>query len=298
MVQIRMTDQQLIYFSTIVELGSFSEAAMELNISQSSISKQIMQLEDELGIQLFDRSSRKARLSSAGEYLYQDILSALVQINHIRETAAMLSASGQKRLSLLALPVIGHFNFYIPIQLFENAHSEFHVELEELEEPDMYRRINLGDYDAAITYYNPNQPVKNARFYPLVEDELILVCHKDHELSSQPFITPSMLNDMPVLSMQKYTCISQLYDLYFRKHNSYPHVMFRGRPNTILVGAEAGQGPALLTRIHTDILRVNNVSLIPFSPSLKGILGIIVNEQSHQEPLLRELVSFLLDYKK
>ena len=43
-----MTETQLEYFTRIVELGSFSEAALELDISQSSISKQIMQLEDEL----------------------------------------------------------------------------------------------------------------------------------------------------------------------------------------------------------------------------------------------------------
>ena len=288
-----MTDLQLTYFTTIVELGSFSEAAMELNISQSSISKQIMQLEDELGIKLFDRSSRKARLSTAGEHLYQDVLAALVQINHIKDTASRLARSGRRHLSLLALPVIGHYNFYIPIQLFEASHNNYQIDLEEVEEPDMYRRINLGDYDAAITYFNPNQPIKNARFYPLVEDEMLLVCHKDHPLSKEPVIKPEMLDDMPVLSMQKYTCASQLYELYFRKHNTYPHVIFRGRPNTILVGAEANQGPALLTKVHTDTLRINNVRLIPFSPSLKGILGIIVNEQGKNESVIRELVSVL-----
>ena len=288
-----MTDTQLIYFSTIIELGSFSEAAMELNISQSSISKQIMQLEDELVLKLFDRSFRKARLTTAGEYLYQDVMSAIIQINHIKDTAKMLSLSDRIHLSLLAIPVIGHYNFYIPMQLFEERHKEYTIDLEELEEPEMYRRINLGDYDAAITYFNPAQPIKNARFYPLVEDEMILVCHKDYPLSKEPCITPAMLDDQPVLAMQKYTCVAQFYDLYFRKHNSYPHVIFRGRPSTILVGAQAQRGPALLTRVHTETQRIANVSLIPFSPSLKGILGCIVNEQSKHPEVLKELIATL-----
>lgn len=290
-----MTDTQLIYFTTIVELGSFSEAALELDISQSSVSKQIMQLEDELGVKLFDRSYRKARLTAAGEYLYQDVLSALAQINHIKETARQLKQSGSRMLSILALPVIGHYNFYIPIQLFESSHIDIRIELEEMEEPEMYRRINAGDYDAAITYYNPYQPVKNARFYPLVEDEMLLVVHNGHPLSRNSHITPQMLDDLPVLAMQKYTCTNQLYELYFRKYHSYPHVIFRGRPNTILVGAEAGQGPALLSRIHTETLRINNVKLLPFQPMLKGILGIIVNEQGHNQTTVRELVSVLTE---
>ena len=293
-----MTDAQLIYFTTIVELGSFSETALELNISQSSISKQIIQLEDELGVKLFDRSTRKVRLSDSGERLYQDALSALVQINHLKDTARSIALSGKSQITILALPVIGHYNFYVPIQIFENQHTNISIRLEELEEPEMYRRIHLGDYDAAITYLNPAQPVKNARFVPLAEDEMLLVCHKDHPLSQNKYITPDLLDDMPVQAMQKYTCVAQFYDLYFRKHNSYPHVIFRGRPSTILVGAEAQRGPALLTRVHTETQRISNVSLIPFSPSLKGILGCIVNEQSKHQEALQELIATLSQNEK
>jgi len=292
-----MNEIQLRYFTVIVELGSFSEAALELNISQSAVSKQIMQLEDELGVKLFDRSTRKVHLSKGGERLYPDALSVLVQIDHLKEEARNLAMSGKVQLSVLALPVIGHYNFYIPIELFENEHPSVSIQLEELEEPEMYRRINLGDYDAAITYLNPTQAVKNARFIPLVEDEMLLVCHNDHPFSKEPFITPDMLDDVPVQAMQKYTCANQLYEMYFRKHHSYPHVIFRGRPGTILAGAEAGRGPALLTRIHTETLRIRNVSLIPFKPSLKGILGIIINEQGKNEATIKELTAVLSQMK-
>ena len=288
-----MNDTQLLYFTMIAELGSFSEAALELDISQSSISKQIMNLEDELGVKLFDRSSRKVQLSTAGEYLYPDALNALTQLKHLKETAGQLSVNRRKTFSLLTLPVIGHYNFYIPIQLFESKYRDYSIELEELEEPDMYRRIILGDYDAAITYFNPNQNIRNASFYPLMDDEMILVCRNDHPLCSYSKITPDLLNDTPVLAMQKYTCINQLYDLYFKKHRSNPRIIFRGRPSTILAGSEAGRGPALLTIIHTETLKTNNVSMIPFDPPLKGILGIIVNEHSKHQDILPELISTL-----
>jgi LysR family transcriptional regulator, transcription activator of glutamate synthase operon len=61
--------KQVEYFLTIVDTGSFSTAADELYISQSSLSKQIMSLEKELGFQLFDRSKRKIVLTPAGEAL-------------------------------------------------------------------------------------------------------------------------------------------------------------------------------------------------------------------------------------
>ena len=276
-----------------MELGSFSEAALSLDISQSSVSKQIMQLEEELGVRLFDRSFRKASLTPAGEHLYQDALMALQQITHMKDVAKELSCEGKQHLSLLALPVIGHFNFYIPIQLFEASHRDLEIELEEVEEPEMYRRMNAGDYDAAITYYNPDHPVSHARFYPLVEDEMVLVCHNSDPLSKRERVTPEQLDDVRVLAMQKYTCIHQFYELYFRKHHSNPHVVFRGRPESILVGAEAGRAPALLTRIHTETMKISNVSLIPFDPPLKSIFGIIINEQSEHGAILPDLLSLL-----
>lgn len=288
-----MNDVQLLYFTTIAELGSFSEAALTLNISQSSISKQVMQLEDELDIELFNRSTRKVKLSPGGEILYHDANQILKDIKQMKKNARELSGKGKYSITFLALPVIGHYNFYVPIQLFENEHADVSIELEELEEPEMIRKINSGDFDAAITYYNPNALIRNAKFYPLVDDEMVLVCHKDDEFGNAEYVTPEMLNGKRVLSMQKYTCISQLYDFYFAKYNSNPNIIFRGRPETIIVGAEAHRGPALLTRIHTETTRINNTKLIPFSPSLKGILGIIVNNNCRHQELIMELVNSL-----
>lgn len=289
-----MTEIQLEYFTSIVELGSFSEAALELDISQSSISKQIMQLEDELQVALFDRSFRKARLSSAGELLYQDAVEVLKSIKKMKDNAHALSSSGKKKITILALPVIGHYNFYIPVSLFESKHSDLEIEINEIEEPEMYRKMDRGDYDAVITYFNPRRSVRNGRFFPLADDEMILVCSKTDPLSQQDVITPNDLDGKNVLSMQKYTCISQLYELYFQKHNTSPKISFRGRPETIMVGAEAGRAPALLTRIHTQTQRISGCSMIPFSPSLKGILGIIINQRSPNREILEELAKILV----
>ena len=62
-----MEIRQVEYFLSIVKTGSFSEAADEHFISQSSLSKNIIALEKELGVSLFDRSKRKVFLTDAGE---------------------------------------------------------------------------------------------------------------------------------------------------------------------------------------------------------------------------------------
>ena len=61
-----MTFEQLTYFIAVVENDTYFDAAYQVNISQSSLSKQIMKLENELDMALFDRSSRSATLTEAG----------------------------------------------------------------------------------------------------------------------------------------------------------------------------------------------------------------------------------------
>lgn len=65
-----MNSKQLFYFVSVAETGSFTAAAQKLGLSQPPLSKQIMLLEEELGVMLLKRGSRKAELTEEGTYLY------------------------------------------------------------------------------------------------------------------------------------------------------------------------------------------------------------------------------------
>lgn len=75
--------RQMRYFVSVVENNSFIEAAEQEFISQSAISQQIQSLETELGTELFIRQHRKFRLTSAGEYFYQESRQILSRIDRI-----------------------------------------------------------------------------------------------------------------------------------------------------------------------------------------------------------------------
>lgn len=76
----QMNSRHLYYFTVIAETGSFTAAAKKLGLSQPPLSKQIMMLEEDLGVRLLNRGARKAELTEAGAYLYsraRDILSMM-----------------------------------------------------------------------------------------------------------------------------------------------------------------------------------------------------------------------------
>ena len=287
-----MTDTQLKYFITIVEEGSFMEASLKLDISQSSVSKTIMQLEDELGIKLFDRSYRRARLTSAGAVLFEESQKTLAEMERFKTLAVQLKDPQKEKVRILALPLIGHIGFYDLIQKFEKEHVNIDIEIAEVEEPELFLALKKNEYDAALTYFDPDEQAPNAKFYPLFKDEFIVVCKENDPLAKKKAIEPGDLNGRAVLSMHKHTIISRMYELYFYKHGIKPDIIFRGRPESILSGAISGRAPALLTSKHIGLMHIAGVRMIPFNPGIRGVFGIIINEKGKNAGALRGFTEY------
>ena len=289
-----MTEDQLLYFTSIVECGSYSEAALDLNISQSTISKQIAQLENELNVKLFDRSTRKASLTQEGEALYPEAAALLTQIKAVKSHAAALSLGGRRKIDIIALPFVGNLNFYVPIFTFEDSHLNCEVHLYEMEDNELYKKIAAKDFDIAICYFDPEQMTNNIRFYPIIENEMVAAVHKSNPLSQEKVLTPQMLDKAAVMGTQDFTTLNKVYELYFKKFNVTPHVFFRSRPQTLLGAAAAKKSIALLDRLHANMFRTPaDIALIPFSPSLKCAVGIAVDEEKADDPIIQELIETL-----
>lgn len=289
-----MTEDQLLYFTSIVEYGSYSEAALELNISQSTVSKQIAQLENELQVKLFDRSTRKASLTPEGESLYPEAAALLTQMRSFKDHALLLKRGGIRRIDIIALPFVGNLNYYTPIFAFEDQHPDCDVHLFEVEDNELFRRIAAQEYDIAICYHDPDRLGSSVRFFPLIENELVAAVPADHPLAKEKKLKPEMLDQVPVLSTQEFNTLNKTYERYFKRHKKSPRVIFRSRPQTLLGAAAAKKSIALTDRLHADMFPVpEGIVLIPFSPAVKCAVGIAVEEENAPDPLLRELIRSL-----
>jgi DNA-binding transcriptional LysR family regulator len=80
-----MINQPLRYFSAIARHGSIREAAEELHIAQSALSRQIQKLEEDFGVPLFQRHARGVKLTSAGEIFLRHAQTNLRQIERVRD---------------------------------------------------------------------------------------------------------------------------------------------------------------------------------------------------------------------
>lgn len=117
--------RQLEYFCKIADMGSFNEAARRLNISQPPLSYQIRQLEQELNVRLFERTSRGVVLTEAGRVLYER---ATRLLDYAQSTSQEVAATGRKQILRLGitsstvttiLPYISAFTRAYPDVMFE-----------------------------------------------------------------------------------------------------------------------------------------------------------------------------------
>lgn len=139
-----MLFRQMKYFVSIVDCGSFTEAAEQCYISQSAISQQVATLEDELGVKLFERSGRKFKLTPAGEYLYGKSKSVLAMVESVCAETKRLGSDSELKLN------IGYMSGYYGYELqeavieFSRIYPEVVVTIFKGSHEALYRAIRDG----------------------------------------------------------------------------------------------------------------------------------------------------------
>lgn len=114
-------------FEVAGRLQSFSNAAVELNVTQGAVSRQIRLLEDELGIKLFERMTRRIVLTDAGRKYLADVQAAMAQIEY--STASLLTGGSRKKLVISVLPSIGSYWLMPRLAHFTERHPDIETRI-------------------------------------------------------------------------------------------------------------------------------------------------------------------------
>jgi DNA-binding transcriptional LysR family regulator len=116
-------------FRRVVELESFSRAADALNLSNAAVSKNVQELEKELGTQLIHRTTRRLNLTEAGRLYFQRVSSILDELERVEETVSDLSVKPQGLLCVTAPMSLGLTHVATAIYQFQSIYPEMRIEL-------------------------------------------------------------------------------------------------------------------------------------------------------------------------
>ena len=277
-----MEIKQVKYFLTVAELGSFSAAADHLYISQSSLSKQIMALEKELGGALFDRSKRSIALTEAGEIFRKHARRLIdeyeVMLSNLKEYQRAPS------LSIVAIPVIAQYGITSYIAQFQSAYPNIHLMLEEREAATILPALNNYQFDLAFIRDN-YLDIKQYSVLEVNRDKFIVALSAKHPLSARTSISLSELANENFIMFDKGTIVHELAVDACRKAGFEPRVFYASLRVESILGLVASQaGVALIMEKIFQYHKHPDVIAIPLAEIVESkiILMYLKNKQIPQ----------------
>jgi LysR family cyn operon transcriptional activator len=214
--------RHLRYFDAIAETLNFTRAAERLHVTQSTLSHQIKQLEDELGTPLFHRGARQVRMTEAGEILRSHMTPALEQIDlglqALRAPAESITAS-------IRLGTTSSFNTrMVPgcVATLLNHYPGIQVTVEELSAGAIIKRLAGARIDLAVAY----RPVGDSElwFEPLYNEELRLVVSMRHPLARRRRVRMVELHQVRMVLLSRQFLTRKLLDECFEQAGARPLV--------------------------------------------------------------------------
>src|SRR5512136_2036815 len=275
-----MEIRQIQYFISIVDTSSFSAAADEHYISQSSLSKMIISLEKELAVTLFDRSKRKISLTEAGEAF----------LRHARKLnadykAMQVELEGYKSeadsFSIAAIPVLPQYGIATSIAHFKDRYPRIHFSLEEIDGLNILPAVTEGRFDLAFTRHNFLDQDQFASL-EISKEKLLLVVSKNNRHATRSSISLKELANDNFIMFDRVTELHQLVMDECAKAGFEPTIFYSSHRKVSVVSlVETNIGIALMPVKVYEYHRQPDVLAIPLEETIECniVLAYLTNSQ-------------------
>lgn len=205
---ITITIEQIQYFLAIKEFNGFSNAANELCISQSSLSKQIKSLENELDTKLFERTSRVIKLTPAGEDFFMYAQKFLDDYNNIFTKMKKHSLSDKNTLNIGTIAVLTQYGLTSTIAAFKSKYPQIDLHILEDENNSILTMLENSKIDLAIVRdFNISNDLFDV--IHLADDKLVVVTSSSHPFTKKNSISFADLKNESLIICSK----SGVYDI-------------------------------------------------------------------------------------
>lgn len=276
-----MKIQQLNYFIAVCETLNFTKAAQRFFISQTAVTQQIKALEDELGVQLFDRTHRHVTITPAGKTFRtdaQEILRRLTLAKN-RAQAASTTVTGQLRIGYLN--GFERANIAEILRAFHQQYPNVAFTLTRGNVAELYDAVLAERLDVVFNLQYTPQTIPHLTCDLYQTYPLTAVFPATHPLAHRQRIAPEELAHYPLVDVEKHTSRYQeasTITKFFTDAGFLPPVSYLSDDieNTILA-VSAGLGYALLPGFFTDTLtlqdRVTSVAITGQERTMRIVLA-------------------------
>lgn len=267
-----MTTQQIKYFLETANCLNFSDAAHKLFISQPALSKQIAQMEDEVGVPLFTRTTRTVKLTPSGVILRAELVKIDASLGSAIQRAQQEVRGTEGSLSVCILDLLNPEHIILPaLEMFQTQHPKVKVDLMFCGFRRIRECLDSNSVDVAFNTFYEAVSTIDVNYLPLYHAPKMVYMAKSHKLANRDSLTFAELKAEFFIVLEALECPGELKSLVEEGERAgfFPRIAKYTINNfSRLLHVSKGYGIAVMdgdvpTLPWMDIAKVSLVSEIP-----------------------------------
>jgi len=247
-----MNLNQLRVFTAVYREGSLTRAAQTLEISQPAVSKQLSDLEADLGAPLFDRLPRGVRVTQAGEVLQEHAQRILASERAAEAQIAELSGLGRGELSVGASTTIGSYLIPSLFGAFKRAHPALALSLEIANTAVIQAAVLDGRLDLGLTEGFVSSDALDVEV--VASDEMVVIAAPGHPLLARTDVTARELTSQAVMMRERGSGTRDVIEAALRRRSiELEPSLSLGSTEALKNAVASGLGLAIVSRLSVQL---------------------------------------------
>ena len=285
-----MEIQQLYYYMELCKQKNFTEAGYACNMTQGALSKQIRKLENELGITLIRRNTRKFELSKEGEIF----LSYAKKMTGTYEEM-LKNVQKNQEIKIGCMPVLAPYHFARLVADFRKEYPDIKLVIDERIASDIQE--NSDRYDFLILRENMMEDQKKFRFSPLYDDKLCAVLYEKHLLYGRDRLQLKELKDDVFIFPERGSGSYEVFYKSCEKAGFEPKIAFEfPQANTIMSFVSEGVGVTITFSTVYREAKCAGVKMIPLEDELHSVISLFYRKNKPLDYAKKQFLNYVREH--
>lgn len=290
--------RQLEYLVAVARTGNIGRAARELDVTQPAVSRQLQELEDSLGLLLFERIPRGMRLTTSGEIILERAKAILRDARELVAQAESLGDEPRGTLRIGAIPTAAPYLLDGLLKRLRERHPGLRFELSELQTDTLVQRIEEGAIDVGLLAL----PLEGDTLLvePVLREPFVFVAEIGQPLLEHSPVMTEMLRDTNLLLLEDGHCFrSQAIELCVDSGARADTTIEAASLGTLVRLVEAGLGSTLLplSSVSRELRDSETLGWSAFAEPVPGrVMGLAWRPTSPRHGLMRQLGEMMREH--
>lgn len=278
--------RHLRYFAAVAEAENVSRAALKLHVSQPALSRQIRDLEDELGFALLERGAKSVRLTDAGRVFLVESRAVLQRTEQAVNAARSAAVGADGELHVGYAPTPTACILTPALRSFQAAMPRVRVKLHDLSTQEMLAGLREGKLQLVFTVQPATGALRGLHFEELMRDSLKLAVSTTHRLARRRTISMADAAREPFVaySRRDYPDYHELLAELFAKTGRQPDIVEEHDGVSSLVSAVAAGAGVAVVPDSMSCFAGGRLKLVPLTPAPQPVIIGVIRTKDNLAP--------------